>query len=47
MQQLALAMMESRPVFDAQWLNAAMKGQRADESVLLEIMFTRTNQVVC
>ena len=40
-----LALMETKAVYDAQCLRNAMKGLGTDESVLIEILCTRTNQV--
>ena len=40
-----LALMEPKAVYDAQCLRNAMKGLGTDESVLIEVLCTRTNQV--
>ena len=40
-----LALMETKAVYDAHCLRNAMKGLGTDESVLIEILCTRTNQV--
>lgn len=41
---LLVALVTDRAVFEAQWLNKAMKGLGTNEAVLIEILATRSNE---
>ena len=45
LQQLVLALMDTKAVYDARCLHTALKGIRTDDTVLIEILCTRTNKV--